>query len=153
MASRVLDRLTQQASETFVGRTNELSILLSALEDRSLVVFVHGIAGIGKSTLLAAFVEQARSRGATVLRLDCRAVEPSERGFLQELGAATGSAFTTPEQAAERLGTLGSRVVLSLDTYEVFRLLDTWLRRAVFHRRPERARLHHDFFVTFELPA
>lgn len=141
MASRVLDLLAQQASETFVGRTNELAILLSALEDRSLVVFVHGIAGIGKSTLLAAFVEQARSRGATVLRLDCRAVEPSERGFLQELGAAIGGAFTTPEQAAERLGALGSRVVLSLDTYEVFRLLDTWLRQAFIPVLPDNVRV------------
>src|SRR5262245_7092819 len=130
MPSRVVDILAQQASKTFVGRTRELAILLGALEDRSLLMFIHGIAGIGKSALLAAYVEQARSRGATVLRLDCRAMEPTERGFLQELGAATGGAFATPEQAAERLGALGNRVVLSLATHEVFRLVDPLLRQA-----------------------
>jgi len=96
MASRVLDLLAQQASEAFIGRTNELAILLYALEDRSLVAFAPGIAGVGGSTLLEAFVEQARSRGATVLRLDCRAIGPSEGGFIQELGAAIGVAFTAP---------------------------------------------------------
>lgn len=130
MSYRVAEILARQASATFVGRRNELARLLGALEDNTLVVFIHGIAGIGKSALLTAFVEQARSRGATVLRLDCRAMEPTERGFLQELGAATGGAFTTPEQAAERLAALGERVVLSLDTYEVFRLVDPWLRQS-----------------------
>ena len=129
MSYRVAEILARHASETFIGRKDELARLLSALEDNSLVVFIHGIAGVGKSALLAAFVEQARSRGATVLRLDCRAMEPTERGFLQELGAATGGAFATPEQAAERLGALGDRVVLALDTYEVFRLVDPWLRQ------------------------
>ena len=40
-----------------VGRENELGILLEVFEDDgALVVQIHGIAGVGKSTLLTAFI-------------------------------------------------------------------------------------------------
>src|SRR5262245_22019967 len=107
MNRRIGDLLAQRAREAFIGRSAELEALLSMLDGGPQVVFVHGIAGIGKSTLLEAFAEQARARGATVVRLDCRGIEPTERGFLRELGVAIGSPAGAPEQAAERLGTLG----------------------------------------------
>lgn len=130
MARQVKDLLAQQVLETFVGREAERAILLHALEgDGPLVVFVHGIGGIGKSSLIDVFALDARAHGATVVRLDCRTIEPSQRGFLRELGAASGFDATTPEAAARRLGCLGERVVLTLDTYEVFRMMDTWLRQ------------------------
>jgi hypothetical protein len=93
-----------------------------------LIVFVHGLAGVGKSTLVQAFAVEARERGATVLRLDCRAIEPTERGFLAALASATGAELPTTADAAARLESLGDRVVLVLDTYEVFRLFDSWLQ-------------------------
>jgi GTPase SAR1 family protein len=89
---------------------------------------VHGIAGVGKSTLLEAFAHEARSRGETVVVIDCRSIEPTERGFLDSLGSAVGGAPASAEEAAERLAGLGERVVLVLDTYEVLRLLDSWVR-------------------------
>jgi len=64
-----------------------------------------------------------------VVRLDCRGIEPTARGFLHELGSAIGGELTTPARAANRLARLGWRVVLALDNYEVFRLLDSWLRQ------------------------
>ena len=91
---------------------------------------MHGLAGVGKSTLVQAFANEARDRGATVLHLDCRAIEPTERGFLSALADATGVASPSPTEAAARLDSLGERVVLVLDTYEVFRLFDSWLQRA-----------------------
>ena len=68
------------------------------------VVFVHGIAGIGKFTLLEAFAEQARSRGATVVRLDCRGVEPTDR-IWAEASAGAGRVGDTGDEpvASERL--------------------------------------------------
>jgi hypothetical protein len=114
-----------------VGRQDERAILRALLqEDGPVVVFVHGIAGIGKSALTDAFALEARAGGATVLRLDCRAVEPTERGFLRALEGAIGGELGTAENAADRLGGLGERVVLILDTYELLRLLDPWLRQA-----------------------
>lgn len=119
-----------------LGREHELSVLDRALEQaRPRIVFVSGIAGIGKSALVAAFGARARDRGATVVSLDCRDVEPTQAGFLGALAAATGSSVDLPGVTA-RLAELGARVVLALDTYEVYRLLDPWLRRAVFDALP-----------------
>jgi hypothetical protein len=43
--------------------------------------------------------------------------------------------------AAARLEKLGARVILALDTYEVFRLMDTWLRRVFVPTLPENVRV------------
>ena len=127
--SRAIRELVQERSAEIVGRTAEKAALLRTLEQGGpFVVFVHGLAGVGKSTLLDAFAREARGLGATVVRIDCRSIEPTERGFLDALGGAVGGAPTTAEEAAERLARLGVRVVLVLDTYEVLRLLDSWLR-------------------------
>src|SRR5688500_6974564 len=128
MTRTIRDILAQHVAEGFVGRAEELDCLLGHLQESApLVVHVHGIGGIGKSSLLEAFATLARARGATVVRLDCRSIEPTERGFLQELSAAIGANLFTLEEVVSRLNSLGERVVLTLDTYEVFRLMDTWL--------------------------
>jgi hypothetical protein len=130
MAVRVRDMLAERASQTFVGRAEELALLgLALLDEGPVVTQVHGIPGVGKTSLLDAFARMARERGATVIRLDCRSVEPTEGGFLRALDAAIGGEATTPEASAQRLGSLGDRVILALDTYELMRLLDTWLRQ------------------------
>ena len=124
--------LVEERSAEIVGRAAEKAALLGMLEEGGqLVVFVHGIAGVGKSTLLEAFAGEARDLGATVVRIDCGSIEPTERGFLEALGTAVGGAPASAEEAAERLARLGERVVLILDTYEVLRLLDGWVRRVL----------------------
>lgn len=123
--------LAERATEAFVGRAEELAILRETLlPGRPAVVFVHGIGGIGKSSLLDVFSVQARAGGATVLLLDCRAIDPTESGFLREIAVATGGEITSVDDAAERLANLRGRVVIILDAYERLRFLDTWLRRA-----------------------
>ena len=139
---RVADMLSEQASRTFAGRKQELSQLLDTLSDSGpAVVFVHGIAGIGKSRLLATFAERARGKNATVLVLDCRAVEPTEYGFLRALGSRFGRNLFNAEDAATGLGSIGSRVILALDQYEVLKLLDAWLRQSFIPRLPSHVRL------------
>lgn len=140
--ARLQDVIAQRSSDAFVGRGAELDVLLGCLEpDGPVVVHVHGIGGVGKSTLLDAFATRARSRRATVVRLDCRTVEPTERGFLHDLrGAIGGTAATVPKLAA-RMARLGGRVVLTLDTCEVFCLMDTWLRQVFVPALPDNVRL------------
>lgn len=129
MTLRVADLLARQARDEFVGRSAELATLRAALgRDGAHVVHVHGIAGIGKSTLLERFVIDAHALGAVVVRLDCRRMEPTETGFLHALCEAIGGESGI-DAVARRLNTLGAMVLLTLDTYEVFRLMDTWLRQ------------------------
>jgi len=138
--SGTLRTLLGARAAAVVGRQAERAVLLDLAErDRPLVVAVHGIAGIGKSALLAAFAEDARAQGAAVVSLDCGGIEPTERGFLAALDRAIGALRAEPPgrippaatvaEAAAALGGLGDRVVLVLDTYEQLRLLDTWLRQ------------------------
>jgi len=139
---RVADVLASRSADAFVGRTAELRAMLECLDPEGpIVVHVHGIGGVGKSALLDAFCTHARYRHATVIRVDCRAVEPTERGVLHELRAAAGARAATVPQVAARLGELGKRVVIALDTYEVFRLMDTWLRQVLLPALPDNVRV------------
>ena len=141
MVRLVKDLLAQSAREAFVGRTAELEGLSALLSNGPRVIFLHGIAGVGKSALLTVFAERARTQGATVIGLDCRAIEPTERGFLQELRSAIGGPTSRVDQAAMRLQSLGHQVLLALDNYEVFRLMDTWLRQVFIPRLPDNVRV------------
>jgi len=150
MPHRMRDALEQRAVQDFVGRTPELTRLLSMLEqDSPSVAYVHGVGGIGKTSLLAAFCAQARSHGAAVVRLDCRTIEPTESEFLRALGMATGRDVATTEEAAERLGAIGNCVVFALDTYEVLRLMDTWVRQVLIPALPDHV---HAFIFGRESP-
>src|SRR5215813_1097337 len=141
MVRLMKDLLAQSARETFVGRTEELLALSELLNDGPRLVFLHGIAGVGKSALLSVFAERARAQGASVVELDCRTIEPTERGFLLALRTAIGGPISRLSQATPRLQSLGERVLLSLDNYEVFRLMDTWLRQAFVPLLPENVRV------------
>uniref|UniRef100_UPI003567CB68 transcriptional regulator n=1 Tax=Halomonas sp. TaxID=1486246 RepID=UPI003567CB68 len=73
--------------------------------------------------------------------LDCRSIEPTESGFLQALGDAIGGAGGDIDSLFTRLGSLSTPVILALDTVEVFRLLDTWLRQVFVPTLPDNVRL------------
>lgn len=100
---------------SLVGRDPELASLQRTLgEARPRIVFVHGLPGIGKSALLEAFAEWCTSVGETVWRVDCATIDPTEAGF---------------RSALERGGWEdGARGVLVVDTYELFRIADPWMR-------------------------
>jgi hypothetical protein len=130
MASRIADLSRRRAAQRLVGRDEQLGALTALLDADSpaLVAFVYGIAGIGKTALLRSFALEAEEREARVVDLDCRTIEPTERGFLQAVGDAL-------ELDADE------RIVLTLDNYEVFRLLDTWLRKEFVPALPDAARV------------
>ena len=111
---------------SFVGRERELRALAESVDGGAPVVSVHGIAGIGKSALLGAFLDRERAAGASVVELDCRTVEPTERGFLHAAGG-----FRDLGGLLRRIGDMESPVLVTLDHYEVFRLMDTWLRQVL----------------------
>lgn len=132
--------ITARAARRLLGRDRELSLLAETLgEAGPLVVFVHGLGGIGKTTLLKAHAEVARDKGATIAAVDCGAVEPTERGLVTELARVLGS---KPRLSAvlDRIAAFDA-VLLVLDAYERFRLLDTWVRQDLVPALPESARI------------
>jgi len=132
--------ITQCSAQAMVGRGRELAVLAGMIRaDEPLVVYLYGLGGMGKTTLLAAFGELARNERATVTAVDCRAVEPTERGLLDELAGALGGKATL-EGLVDRLAALGT-TVLVLDTYERFRLLDSWIRRTLIPSLPDTVRV------------
>jgi hypothetical protein len=131
MATRIADLSRRRAAQRLVGRDEQLAVLTSLLDadPPALIAFVHGIAGIGKTALLRGFVVEAEKRNARIVELDCRTIEPTEHGFLQALGDRL-------ELAHE-----DELFVVTLDNYEVFRLLDTWLRQEFVPGLPDGARV------------
>jgi hypothetical protein len=116
----VRQRIADQGTG-LVGRETERAFLHLVLgEEGPLVVFIHGIGGVGKSALLDAFTADARAAGATVLRLDSGGIEPTTRRFLEALSTATGGGGECRDASAW-LASLGRRVIRALDRYEVLR--------------------------------
>ena len=133
MTTRELSEvLAQKRAAQFVGRERELAALLACLRDDGAGTQVHGIAGVGKTSLLQRFQELAAGPGMRAVQVDGRHTEPTERGFLAELNAATGYEAASEDDlkgAARQLSGLDARVVLTVDNYEHLYMLDTWLRQ------------------------
>jgi hypothetical protein len=122
---------TQRSPAPFVGRAAELATLDALLCADARVIHLHGIAGVGKSALVRGFAQRAEAAGATVLELDCRTIEPTARGLRDAvMGGEDGA------ELVEHLEGLVPPVVLVLDHYEVFRLMDTWLRQVLVPALP-----------------
>jgi hypothetical protein len=51
-----------------------------------------------------------------------------------------GGRISAAQQAGARLKSLGERVILSLDNYEVYRLMDAWLRQVFLPSLPDNVR-------------
>jgi hypothetical protein len=100
---------------TLKGRERELASLRRVLDANGpRVAFVYGVAGIGKSALLEAFARDVRESKTQVWRIDCAAIDPTESGFRVALDAEGWQP--------------GSAGIVLVDTYELFRIADPWLR-------------------------
>lgn len=143
MKRRARDLIAEQTSRTFVGRSDEIRLLLETLHASGpAVIYIHGIAGIGKSRLLAALLDRAQGKGSRTIACDCRALEPTERGFCRALGTVLRTEVTSAEDAARKLaGRKARKTLLALDHYEVCRLLDSWLRQTFIPQLPGNVRL------------
>lgn len=127
-AATLGDRLREERRSRFVGRGSELELVQEALvahEPPFAALFVHGPAGVGKTTLLTAITDLCELEAVPATRLDLRSIEPSPPAFRAALADLLGAA--TDRDLAEALAT-GGRHVLMLDTYEAAGPLDGWLQ-------------------------
>src|SRR6201997_3553201 len=128
---RLGDRLKRRAVEALASRREELERLeVFALGDEPLVMHIQGIPGIGKTQLLNTLAASVDGKGVSVVRIDARWCEPSPaslcRAICREIGASESEDSAV---VASSLSDRAKRTLLVLDSYESFRLLDTWLRQ------------------------
>ena len=126
-------RLDRRAVEVLAGRRAELEHLeVFALGNAPLVVHIQGIPGIGKTHLLNALAASIGGKRVFVVRIDARWCEPSPvalcRAICREIGAPESE---DPAIVATSLSDRAKRTLLVLDSYESFRLLDSWLRQVL----------------------
>lgn len=117
--------LADRRRRGFVGRGAETELFRLAVESDEppfSVLYVHGPAGTGKTSLLDRFTEQAVRTGARLVRIDGRDLDPTPEALTEVLRDA--------------LPGDGSRLVLMLDTYELLTPLDTWVHTRLLPRLP-----------------
>src|SRR4051795_5333908 len=129
-AMRLGDVLDEARRRSFVGREAELGRFTDALSGRSprRVFLVHGVGGIGKSTLLGEFRARALAAGRPAVLLDGREGDPSP----DAVRAALARAASVP---GPRLGQVPGLTVL-LDHYENLAAVDPWVRGELLPELP-----------------
>ncbi len=123
MVSETLGRrVAAQDAERFVGRKAELELLERLLvEDPAAnLVFIHGDAGIGKSTLLREFARRAERSGYRSRWIEGRELPPGPDAIEDALAGVREE----------------SRPLLVFDSYERIAALGGYLRRAVLPSLP-----------------
>lgn len=87
------------------------------------IIAIHGIAGIGKSTLLREFVKNSTAK---VFSFNCQLIEPTPNSFKKAF--AEGLAINN--QSLKIISDeINLPIVILLDHFESFGLLETWIRR------------------------
>jgi hypothetical protein len=127
---RLGDVLDAAGSRTFVGRDRELAAFDDAVSGRSSrrVFLVHGVGGIGKSTLLGQFRAHALAAGRPAVLVDGREVDPSPDGVRAALARALPGRST-------RFDDLRAPALL-VDHYEQLTAADAWMRRELLPDLP-----------------
>lgn len=136
--SRWMQRLESVRRASFTGRRLERDLfanMLTADEIPYLLLYLYGPGGIGKTTLLRQFVHLGKEAGAETIYLDSRTIDPSPAIFMAILQGRLGLEPSTPpwEYWSERR----ERQILLLDTFELLRPLNTWLREQFMPMLPQ----------------
>src|ERR1700758_1482989 len=131
MAMALGDRLKRRAVEALAGRRAQLERLeVFALGDEPLVMHIQGIPGIGKTQLLNTLAASVDGKGVSVVRIDARWCEPSPAALCRAISREIGASESEDSAVvATSLSDAAKRTLLVLDSYESFRLLDSWLRQ------------------------
>ncbi len=136
------DKFERRAVDSLVARHAELERLtVFALGDEPLVMHIQSIPGVGKTHLLNALAASLGGMGVFVVWIDARWCEPSPaalcRAICREIDLPDSEDFAI---VAAGLSKTAGRTLLVLDSYESFRLLDSWLRQVFLSSLGENVR-------------
>lgn len=135
MQQNIGQRLEAIRGRQFVGREEELTLFRSALsasESPFCLLYVHGPAGVGKTTLLQAMAAQCHAWNIRCFPLDARNSDPSPAGFVEALRTALN--LPASQDPISFLGADTGRYVLFIDTFEMLDGMYTWFRDAFLPR-------------------
>ncbi len=139
--STIKDSLERSNAVHFSGRERELARLATLFDPTGpFLVLLHGVGGIGKTSLVRLFERESAAQGRQVHVLDCRSFEPVPLGLLNAIGTSLGVELRNVSEAAAAITALSEPVVFALDNYEALRLLDGWLRTEFLPALPTSAR-------------
>jgi hypothetical protein len=126
------ERLERRAVEALAGRGAELQRLqVFTFGDGPPVLHIQGIPGVGKTHLLNALAATVGAKSVFVVRIDARWCEPSPGAFCRAICRQIGAPESEDAAVvASSLSGRAKRVLLLLDSYESFRLLESWLRQS-----------------------
>jgi energy-coupling factor transporter ATP-binding protein EcfA2 len=132
---RLAERLAMARRRGFVGRQAELRRFSALLAEPAAprVIFVHGPAGVGKTTLLHQFAWLAERSARRAVWVDGRETPAEPAAVLKALEAEWGDA--DPPTAIGQAGD----VLLLFDTFESLAPLDRWLREDLIPNLPAQA--------------
>lgn len=128
----------------FVGREAELARLVSWFEEPSRpagdarIFWVHGVGGIGKTTLIHQLEARAFARAVPVVTVSCTHLRPSPDALIDAIATNLGVAPASALPASLATFPAG---LLVLDGYEAISGIDDWLRERFVQRLPSGWRL------------
>lgn len=137
-------RATAGIASVFLGRDAELAVLDGDPAAPTRVVYVHGIAGVGKSSLVGRFTERCRGRRKRALLVDMRDLDPTPEALTGALvrGLRNGRPRTSAGEPREGvLRRLRWPDVVVIDTYQATELLDRWLVDVLLPELPAATRV------------
>lgn len=138
IAPVVIQRRHTGGTRALVGREPELTVLRRALQGEVRCIHLHGIGGIGKTTVVNAFERECVVAHKRFVRIDARDVACLPAEFLHALARALGTEDRDPLAV---LDAQHGRIVVVVDSYEHLFALDRWIRETLLPALPTNALL------------
>lgn len=130
--SSLKEGLSIERSRLFVGRHKEIDYMQQWLEQQeapSEVVFLSGMGGIGKSSLLLKFFNMAQNDKLLCIWLDGRTCTETPTAFLESLHSYLNLVSAAKSSLTEVAGSLSrQRTFLCIDNYDRLQQIGGWLR-------------------------
>ncbi|BAM91527.1 hypothetical protein S58_55500 [Bradyrhizobium oligotrophicum S58] len=142
MDAMTIAGLIRQGHRTaLAGRDAELRLLRQVTAPGGPVVaYVHGPAGIGKTTLVSALDACLEDQGVRRLHIAAGAVKPTPTAILTALGSVVSHDVRTVAELAAALAGVGDITVVMVDDVDTWRLAASWLRADLIPALPATTR-------------